>query len=75
MQVDPDRLEGSITDRSEQLILGASDPAFLTPAQWVQVDDPARNPVIWQRVDPSWDCDRLARERGDLFPPNPDADW
>ena len=75
VQVDPDRLEGSITDRSEQLILGASDPAFLTPAQWVQVDDPARNPVIWQRVDPSWDCDRLARERGDLFPPNPDTDW
>jgi hypothetical protein len=34
VQVDPDRLEGSITDSSEQLILGASDPAFLTPAQW-----------------------------------------
>ena len=43
-QVDPDRLEGTITDSSEQLILGASDPAFLTPAQWVQVDDPALQP-------------------------------
>lgn len=75
VQVDPDRLEGSITDSSEQLILGASDPAFLTPAQWVQVDDPALNPVIWVRVDEDWDCDRLAEERDRLFPPNPDADW
>ncbi len=75
VQVDPDRLEGSITDSSEQLILGASDPAFLTPAQWVQVDDPALNPVIWVRVAPDWDCDRLAEERDRLFPPNPDADW
>jgi hypothetical protein len=75
VQVDPDRMEGSITDSSEQLILGASDPAFLTPAQWVQVDDPALNPVIWVRVDDDWDCDRLAQERDRLFPPNPEADW
>lgn len=74
-QVGPDRLEGSITDSSEQLILGASNPAFLTPAQWVQVDDPALNPVIWERVDADWDCDRLAAERDQLFPPNPTADW
>jgi hypothetical protein len=74
-QVDPDRLEGSITDNSEQLILGASDPAFETSAQWVQVDDPERNPVIWQRVEQDWDCDRLAEERASLFPPNPKADW
>lgn len=73
--VRPDRLEGTITDSSEQLVLGASDDIFLTPAQWVQVDDPARNPVIWQRVDDDWDCDRLAAERDDLFPPNPDTDW
>ncbi len=71
----PDRLEGTITDSSEQLVLGASDDIFLTPAQWVQIDDPARNPVIWQRVDDDWDCDRLAAERDDLFPPNPDTDW
>ena len=73
--VRPDRLEGTITDSSEQLVLGASDDIFLTPAQWVQIDDPARNPVIWQRVDDDWDCDRLAAERDDLFPPNPDTDW
>jgi hypothetical protein len=74
-QVDPDRLEGTITDNSEQLILGASNDAFLTSAQWVQIDDPDRNPVIWQRVEDDWDCNRLAAERDDLFPPNPDADW
>lgn len=75
VQQGPDRLEGSITDSSEQLIIGASDPAFLASAQWEQVDDPARNPVIWQRVDDDWDCDRLAAERADLFPPNPVIDW
>ncbi len=41
----------------------------------VQVDDPALNPVIWIRVEPDWDCDRLAEERDRLFPPNPEADW
>lgn len=71
----PDQLVGSITDSSEQLILGASNPIFLTPAQWVQVDDPALNPVIWERVGKDWDCDRLARERDRLFPPNPEANW
>lgn len=75
IQQAPDRLKGSITDRSEQLIIGASDPAFLASAQWEQVDDPARNPVIWQRVDGDWDCARLADERADLFPPNPEIDW
>ena len=74
-QVDPDRLTGSITDDSEQLIIGASNPVFLVAAQWKQVDDPALNPVIWQRVDAGWSCDRLAQERQRLFPPNPVADW
>jgi len=74
-QQSPDRLEGAITDNSEQLILGASDPAFLTPAQWTQLDDPQRNPVIWQRVDGDLDCAGLAAQRNELFPPNPKADW
>lgn len=74
-QESPDRFAGTITDRSEQLIIGASDPLFETPAQWVQIDDPERNPVIWVRVDDDWDCDRLAEERPTLFPPNPEADW
>ena len=65
-----------IEDDSEQLIIGASDRIFASSdGQWTQVDDPERNPVIWVRVDESWDCDRLAAERDQLFPPNPEADW
>jgi hypothetical protein len=74
-QVSPDRLVGSITDRSEQLVLGASNPMFISKAQWKQIDDPARNPVIWQRVDADWDCARLAAERATIFPATPKADW
>ena len=71
----PDRLVGTVTDRSEQLVLGASDPNMVAPVDWTQLEDPARNPVIWRRVDPSWDCARLAAERDALFPPNPTIDW
>jgi hypothetical protein len=75
-QVSEDRFEGVIEDDSEQLIIGASDPLFAgSQGQWTQLDDPDRNPVIWVRVDDDWDCDRLADERDDLFPPNPEADW
>jgi len=74
-QTSPNRLVGSITDNSEQLIIGASDPVFLVPAQWKQLDDPTRNPVIWQRVDKDLDCAGLAQKRTDLFPPNPEANW
>jgi hypothetical protein len=28
-----------------------------------------------RRVDESWDCERLAAERDNLFPPTPDVDW
>lgn len=75
VQVDDDRFEGTITDDSEQLIIGASDPMLMTESAWVQNPDPERNPVIWIRVDDSWDCDRLAAERDELFPPNPEVDW
>lgn len=75
VQESPDRFVGSITDDSEQLLLGASNPVFLAESNWVQHPDPERNPVIWQRVDDDWDCDRLAAERDQLFPPNPEADW
>lgn len=74
-QESPDRFVGSITDDSEQLILGATDPLFETPTEWVQLEDPARNPVIWQRVDAGTDCDAIAQQRAELFPPNPAADW
>jgi hypothetical protein len=74
-QQSEDRLTGFVTDNSEQLVLGASNPVFLASAQWQQIDDTSRNPVIWQRVDPSMDCDSLAAVRATLFPPNPTIDW
>jgi hypothetical protein len=74
-QESPDRMVGFITDDSEQLVVGASDDIFDIQTGWVQHPDPERNPVIWQRVDDSWDCERLAAERDTLFPPNPPVDY
>ena len=75
-QVTPDRIEGVVVDDSEQLVVGASDPIFdQGDANWVQLADPARNPIILERVDDTWDCERLRAEREALFPPTPDVDW
>ena len=74
-QQSDDRFTGFITDDSEQLVVGASDPIFIAGGQWEQIDDTARNPVIWQRVEQNWDCEKLATERAALFPPNPKIDW
>lgn len=74
--IEPDVLSGTVTDDSEQLVIGASDPIFATSdANWVQYPDLAKSPIILQRVEPDWDCDRLAVERDGLFPPTPDVDW
>jgi hypothetical protein len=73
---EPDLLTGVVTDDSEQLVLGASDPVFASsPANWGQYADLTKSPIILRRVDESWDCERLAAERDNLFPPTPDVDW
>lgn len=72
---DPDTLEGTVTDDSEQLIIGASDPIFLAESDWVQHPDLSKSPIILRRVEADWDCDRLVVERPTLFPPTPDVDW
>jgi len=70
------RLEGVVTDHSEQLVLGASDPIFTTSGgHWVQHPDLRKSPVILRRVGSNWDCRRLAAERAALFPPTPEVDW
>lgn len=71
----PDRFEGTVTDESEQLVIGASDPLFLTESDWRQHPDPAKSPIILIRVPDTWDCERLASERDALFPPTPEVDW
>ena len=74
--VDADTIEGVVTDTSEQLVLGASDPVFLgAGSDWVQVVDPTRSPIVLRRVDETWDCARLAQERASLLPPTPAVDW
>ncbi len=72
----PGRLDGVVTDESEQLVIGATDPAFLTSkAQWTQYPDLGRSPIYLRRVEGDWDCERLRSSRNDLFPPNPSIDW
>lgn len=74
--VEPDRLVGTVTDDSEQLVIGATDPIFMSSnANWAQHPDRSKSPMILVRVDDDWDCDRLAAERDALFPPTPAVDW
>jgi hypothetical protein len=73
---EPDVLEGTVTDRSQQLILGASDPLFATAGSgWEQHPDLTKSPIVLQRVEGDWDCERLRYERDRLFPPTPEVDW
>lgn len=73
---EPDLLTGVVTDNSEQLVIGASDPVFASsPANWGQYPDLDKSPIILRRVDADWDCERLAKARDDLFPPTPEVDW
>ena len=68
-------LVGSVTDRSEQLVVAASDDVFLTQSPWVQYGDLSKSPIVLIPVEPDWDCDRLMDERDRLFPPTPEVDW
>ena len=72
---EPDVLTGVVTDDSEQLVIGASDPIFVTEADWVQHPDLTKSPIVLRRVDDDWDCERLTAERDRLFPPTPEVDW
>lgn len=76
VQDGPDTMTGTVTDSSEQLVIGATDPILEgSGGGWVQVPDLSYSPILLQRVDEDWDCDRLAAERDDLFPPNPAIEW
>lgn len=68
-------LTGVVRDRSEQLIIDASDPMFRTPGQWIQHADLTKSPIILKPVARSWDCARLRAERDRLFPPTPSVDY
>jgi len=72
---DDKSLIGTVTDRSEQLIVGATNDMFKTADQWVQKADLAKSPIILKPVGKDWDCTRLMAERDGLFPPTPKVDW
>jgi hypothetical protein len=76
LQVGPDSMRGTVTDSSEQLVIGASlDLLLATDAQWEQVPDLSLSPILLERVGDDWDCDRLKAERDALFPPVPPIEW
>lgn len=68
-------LTGEVTDNSEQLVIGATNDAFITQAEWIQYPDRSKSPIILIPVEDDWDCERLMAERDDLFPPTPEVDW
>lgn len=72
---DADTLTGTVRDSSEQLVVGSSNDALAGISQWRQHPDLSKSPITLRRVDPSWDCDRLAVERDRLFPETPVVDW
>lgn len=72
---DDGSLTGTVSDHSEQLIVGASNPMFITREPWVQVADRSKSPIILKPVGRDWDCERLMAESPGLFPPPPVVDW
>ena len=63
------RFEGVVRDRSEQLTLGAY-PSFLAQnGNPVQDADLSKSPIVLQRIDSAYTCDRLMAERDQWFPP------
>lgn len=67
-----ERITGSVKDHSEQFVLGASRSFLDRPSNNIQHQDPAMNPVILRRVDPSIDTwEELKPFREELFPPSP----
>jgi hypothetical protein len=76
VQDGPDSMVGTVTDSSEQLIIGASDPILeSTEAQWTQVPDLSFSPIELRRVGDDWDCDRLIAELDTVFDPPPPIEW
>ncbi len=68
-------LQGTVSDHSEQLIVGATNDIFKTKAKWIQYPDLSKSPIILKPVAKGWDCTRLMTERDRLFPPTPTVDW
>ncbi|CAB4987864.1 unannotated protein [freshwater metagenome] len=68
-------LIGTVTDNSEQLIIGASNQMFITRAEWIQVPDLNKSPIVLLPVEQSWDCAKLMEQSPQIFPAVPTVDW
>lgn len=69
------RLVGQVEDHSEQLVVGATNAAFKSTAEWVQYPDLSKSPMVLVPVERDWDCDRLMTEAPSIFPAVPSVDW
>lgn len=74
-QTTEDEFVGTVTDSSEQLVVGSSNPALAIPTSWTQYPDLSKSPIVLKRADQDWDCDRLIVEIPALFGEPPDVDW
>ena len=68
-------LRGTVTDKSEQLIIGATDERFVSRGEWVQYPDLSKSPIILIPVSKDWDCTKLMAEAPTMFPPQPKVDF
>jgi hypothetical protein len=75
VQDGPDSMRGTVTDSSEQLVIGASVPALASTTAWEQVADLSLSPIVLVRVGDDWDCDRLSAEIDTLFEAPPPIGW
>jgi hypothetical protein len=66
--------EGTITDSSEQLVLGSTNPLFDLEQRWVQKSDRSQSPLVFVPVDANLDCDALMQDADDILPPAPTLD-
>ena len=66
-------IRGTVTDRSEQLVAGASSCLFDSQADPKQVDDPGLNPIVLVPIpDTLQSCDELMKRQGEWFPAAPE---
>jgi hypothetical protein len=64
--------EGLVHDRSEQLVIGATNPLLTGMQQeWLQHDDLTKSPIYLVPIDDDADCEELMARRDELFPPDP----
>jgi hypothetical protein len=70
--VDATRIEGSVVDRSEQKVLGASLFFLNRPSEPEQIPDPAMNPIHLVKIPDSIEtCEQLMAEEATWFPQPP----